>query len=653
MDQPQPSSLRPAVAVLVAFLAITFPLWCNAYLSPPDSACYLSVPRSLVLKGDLDFTDDYAAMEFRTNFFYLTKTGRFSNDWPVGAGTIWTPVYTTAHVVAKLAHAVGAAGPAHLPDGPDRAMGLPAPSTIGAFDPLLAPTGLSGIYKLAISLAMAAAALVALVLGMKIARDFAGPRAALAAAFAALLGTPIAFYLYCYSMMSHVTSMLAVGVLLWGWHRTRGNRTPRDWALLGVAAGVMAMVRPQDGAFLAVFLVEALLDRRTIDWRRWLIGTAIAAGAALLAFAPQFIVWTVLYGNPLQLPKIEEMHWLQPALWETLFSEYHGLLSWSPVLALVPFGLAVLGRRDRTLAVALAVVIALQIYLNAANEIWWAGGSFGARRFVNCGVPIVVALAALLGAVRPAVIGPVVVGTAGWNLLLIAKERAGELSLDHFVPWNAEFFRGVAAMLNPFRFFPAMMGDFAGFGWPTRLVVMAAGVAFAAWLWRGTWKPGPRLRSAVLAAACAWFAVGAPMLFAIGAARTPHHTADEFPMKLYTDNRSLWNGYYEYGFYNLVKNRPEAALAAYQKAADLLPELPYPWRYTALIKLEYLGDPDGAMAAAEHALKLDPHYGPPLETLRQAAGQLASFYPERRAEILERLRKCEEAAKKVEEPKGP
>ena len=640
-----PSSLRPAIATLIAFFAITFPLWCNAYLSPPDSACYFSIPRSLVLAGDLDFTDDYAAMEFHTNFFYLTETGRFSNDWPVGTGVIWTPVYTVAHGTAKLAHALGIAGPAHVQDGPPRIAGLPSPGTMGAYEPMLAPTGLSGIYKLAISLAMAAAAVGALTLAMTVAREFTTPHVAMLAAFATLLGTPIAFYTYCYAMMSHVVSMLAVAVVLWGWHRTRGNRTPRDWALLGLAAGVMAMVRPQDGAFLAVFIVEAILDRRAIDWRRWFVGTGIAAATALLAFTPQFIVWTVLYGNPLQLPKIEEMHWLRPALWETLFSEYHGLLSWSPVLALVPFGLVVLGRRDRTLAVALAVVIALQIYLNAANEIWWAGGSFGARRFVNCGLPIVVALAALFGAVRPIVIGPVAVLTAGFNLLLISKERAGELSLDHFVPWNGEFFLGVLMMLNPLRFFPAMMGDFAGFGWPTRLVLMAIGLASAAFVWRGSWKPAPRLCQALLASTCAWFAVGAPLLFLVAAAHTPRHTADEFPMKLYRDNRSLWNGYYEFGFYNLVKNRPEAALAAYEKAAAVLPEHPNAWRYIALLKLQYFGDPEGALEAAEKALTIDPHYGPPLDTMREAAGQLGDLHPERREELLGRLRKREEAAK--------
>ena len=71
----------------------------------------------------------------------------------------------------------------------------------------------------------------------------------------------------------------AVGLLLWGWQVTRGQRTLREWALLGAVAGVMVMIRPQDGAFLLVFVVEAIAAPRKLT-REWFLGVGAAAAAA-------------------------------------------------------------------------------------------------------------------------------------------------------------------------------------------------------------------------------------------------------------------------------------------------------------------------------------------------------------------------------------
>ena len=102
-------------ALLLLFFAITFPLWSNAYLSPPDSASYLAVARTAVMDGSLDFRDDYEALEFEWYFYYLTDEERISNDWPVGSGVVWLPVYAVAHGVAHLADAAGLQGHSSRP----------------------------------------------------------------------------------------------------------------------------------------------------------------------------------------------------------------------------------------------------------------------------------------------------------------------------------------------------------------------------------------------------------------------------------------------------------------------------------------------------------------------------------------------------------
>lgn len=641
------ASLHPS-AVVVAFFAFTFPLWSNAYLSPPDSASYFCVPRSIVGAVDLDFYDDYSAFAYEYYFVYLTEKGHFSNDWPMGSGVVWLPVYAMADVTARLLHKAGIKGREHHADDPPRTRLLPKPNSSAASEPLLAPTGQSGIYKLAITLLSALFSMTALWLGLRMARVYTGNGPALAAVFAVLLGTPVGFYTYSYAMMSHVNSMFAVGLVLWLWNRTRVERTLRDWAVLGALAGLMVMIRPQDGAFLGVFLVEVLLEPRKLT-RGWFLGVLVAAVLALLAFSPQMILWWKLYGNPLQLPKIEEMHWLRPRLYETLFSQYHGVLSWSPVIALVPLGLVLLWRRDRVLALGLAFVIAMQVYLNAANEIWWAGGSFGNRRMVNCGVPFVIALAAWLRGARPLFTVPVVVPLAGWNLLLWAKERAGELSLDHFVPWDAKFFSGVLEVLNPWKFFVSMLGDFAGFGWPVRLVVVALllAVAWAIQTQRLT-RDGIRCLYRPALAVGAFLLLAMPCIFLLAASRTASYTPEELPFRVLRENRSLFNGYYEYGFYNLVKGRDREALAAYRKAVALVPTYPTTYRYLAMLTLDVEKDPEKALEYSGEALDIRPDYE---AALREEARAIAMLLDRdgMRSDLVERLVRRLRAAGRDEE----
>lgn len=600
-----PHNLSP-LAILVAFFALTFPLWSNAFLAPPDSASYLSVSRTITHGGNLDFLEDYQVLEFEWYFYYLTDQGRISNDWPIGSGLLWLPAYAAGHAMASVADALGVEGRVYPPEAEARSLLLPRPIGTGMYEPLFSPSGKSGIYKLLVTTWVAGLAIAALMLGIVIVAPLTGQRRALAAAFLVLLGTPVGFYTYAFAMMSHIPSMLMGGLLLWGWHVTRGSRTMRQWAALGAVAGVMVMVRPQDGIFLSIFLVEALLDRRRIlaEWKSWLQGTALAAATATVTFLPQAITWWTLYGNPLQLPKIEEMHWFQPRLIDTLFSEYHGILSWSPLLLLVPIGVWKLWRMDRVLGAAVGFVIVAQVYLNAANEIWWAGGSFGNRRMVACGVPFIVAIAAALMIGRGRVMLPLAILLSLWNFLLWVTERGGLLSLGHFVKWDGEFFATVFSMALPWRAFVAMLGDFAGFGWPTRILFMAGGLALA-WKLRGGLPT--RIRRPACIVAIAWFSL-LPILFVILAARTPVYTSDAFELDPPTENLSLFNGFYEYGYFNLVKGRIDEAEKAYRKANALIPTHPNPYRYLAFIRVQFRNDPHGALELIRIALDINPHY---------------------------------------------
>jgi hypothetical protein len=96
------------------------------------------------------------------------------------------------------------------------------------------------------------------------------------------------------------------------------------------------------------------------------------------------------------VPQGEEfMKWTAPALVSVLFSE-HGLISWTPIVAVSLAGLVMLWKREPMVAAALGVAMLVSWYTNAAVADWWAGEAYGARRFVSCFPIFTIGLAAAL-----------------------------------------------------------------------------------------------------------------------------------------------------------------------------------------------------------------------------------------------------------------
>jgi hypothetical protein len=162
----------------------------------------------------------------------------------------------------------------------------------------------------------------------------------------------------------------------------RRPRTLRTWIVLGATLGAAMLARPQLalwGVLLAGAAVDDLRARRDTKLiARWLA----CAAAALLVFAPQLVVWKLLYGSWWVVPQGPGfMRWDAPCWSETLFSSRNGLFPWSPAYAVFAVAL-VAGARTHARVVGFAVAgVALQAIANGAAWDWWAGGSFGGRRF--------------------------------------------------------------------------------------------------------------------------------------------------------------------------------------------------------------------------------------------------------------------------------
>ena len=125
-------------------------------------------------------------------------------------------------------------------------------------------------------------------------------------------GSFVVWYLTVENSMVHGVSMFATTLFLFVWHRARRDPRAADWARVGVAAGLMTMVRWQNGLFL-------LLPALQMAHRVWTdtAGDAVARGMTLvkrggvlavaggLTFVPQMGFWKLVYGEWWHLPSNE------------------------------------------------------------------------------------------------------------------------------------------------------------------------------------------------------------------------------------------------------------------------------------------------------------------------------------------------------------
>lgn len=271
---------------------------------------------------------------------------------------------------------------------------------------------------------------------------------ATAAAAAIWLGSPLAFYSLRHATMAHAVSAASCAVVVW---LCRSGGRP---FAVGLAIGFACAVRPQN---LAIALVPLFFFPL---WKR----AHVMFAGALLAALPQLVVSQTLWGAPLAFVNIgarahpwQMFSTFRP--FETLFSWYHGLVTWTPLLVLAVIGLVMLRRTDRAMAHAgLAVFVAQWLLLSVLERWFWGGASFGQRRFDSCTVFFIIGLAVFLDRV-PRWLGTLTAGIATvWTMgLFIATSR---LNLNRFqtpAELLEAFSSAGAAWRTPFGFTPPEM----------------------------------------------------------------------------------------------------------------------------------------------------------------------------------------------------
>ena len=211
--------------VFVAFLLLLLLLFHLGFeRAASDGRSYFVQVRSLVMDWDLDFTNDEA--EFG---------GHGAGQYAFGAPILWSPFFVVGHVWLSALNLLG---------GDLRVDGYYFP------------------YQRAIGLGTLLYGFVGLVLIYRVLRKYFSSGLACLSTLGLCGSSFLIWYLTVDNSMVHGVSMFATTLFLFLWHRFRDVPTRVPWVWLGASAGVMAMVRWQNIAFVVLPLGDLL-------WSSW------------------------------------------------------------------------------------------------------------------------------------------------------------------------------------------------------------------------------------------------------------------------------------------------------------------------------------------------------------------------------------------------
>jgi hypothetical protein len=411
-----------------------------------DGVIYFSQLRSVIFDGDLDVAAEFA---------FLGQPPRPSHVVPIGPTLVWLPLYLVVAGVDWLGRTMS------LWQGP------PDPAGAGLTLPYVRAALLSSFGIGTIGLAVLHGHL----------RQAADRAVALATTLLIFGATPLVWYMVYEPSMTHAASFGFVALFVVAavaWTSTAISR--RRALMLGALLGLAFITRPQEAVFAllpAVLLLGSAAPlRERIRTAARLAGWALAGSAGFLVL--QAVHSAVLFGRE-RFALVGANGYLDVvnSRWaDTLWSSWHGFLSWTPVAYVALVGTLFLLRKHRAWAVATLGIVLVMAWVNGSTADWAAGWSFGGRRFTSCLVLLAPGLALVIDSLvrRPMlVVAGLGVVAITWNQLLLAQYRTNRIRAEAPIGFGQIVRQQADLATEPPFVYPFAFPANAWFAWRTGL----------------------------------------------------------------------------------------------------------------------------------------------------------------------------------------
>jgi hypothetical protein len=358
---------RPYRTLIIFFIICTIFYVCtiplprvDKLLIGSDGIGYFMYTHSIAIDHDLNFANEYAYFQQKTSGIIgppiLTPTKLAANQYAVGTGVLWLPFFMVAHILSKILNGLGFA---------------------------VSLDGYSYIYQAAICLGSILYGFLGIVLIYNTIKKFF-PRTAIYACLLIWFSTNLIYYQAIEPSMSHMCSLFACALLVSVWINVRPMENIKHWFFIGLAGGLVAMVRQPDVTILILPLLDGLTTKMSISMK--IKGLVALIIGFLFLFSFQLATWFMIYGSPFvngYSYSGQSFFWFSPKIIEVLFSSDHGLFLWHPTLIVAALGFIYLRLVDVKLTVLFVLGFLLQVYLIGSWQAWSQGDAFGGRMFIS------------------------------------------------------------------------------------------------------------------------------------------------------------------------------------------------------------------------------------------------------------------------------
>ena len=375
-----------------------------------DPFSYYAWVRSALFDHNFNFLNEYTTFNTDKNWTAIawpkelsyTKIGLLNNPFSIGPAILWTPFVLAAYALTFFTNIFFALFKL----------------------PVLPNDGYSFYYHFLVSfgnyfLGIVGLFLIYLILTLYFSKDIS-----LLATIGITFGSAVFNYLYNEPTSSHVTSIFVISLFFFLFLNLKKNRW-LNWLLLGVAGGLIFLVRWQQIIFLLPAAWQLIKKHRPQHIFGFTLGFIPVA-------ALQFLAWYAISGSFFYVPQgsgfISLTGFLQgspPNLIGILISANHGLFYWTPITAFALFGLLILSFRKVTLARWGLLLLLLSLLINSSLSDLHGGYSFSARRFIEDSLFFAIGLAGFLEWFRTNLSRLIfILAFSLWNLLLVLQYAA-------------------------------------------------------------------------------------------------------------------------------------------------------------------------------------------------------------------------------------
>jgi len=312
----------------------------------PDGIGYYSYLPVLFEQKNYDFKPLF---ELYTKNIAVTHKGFIVNDFSCGSAIIWLPAYIISRIFESRSVSI---------------------IFVNFFSSLLGIFSLFFVYKTLLLLNNDV--LISKIISLFI-----------------FFGSPLLFYSYVIPQNSHTITSFLCSVYLYFWLSTYGQRSLSRWLVLGLILGLATLVREQEILFGITLFIEILADVikiKKID-KFYFKSVPLFLLTFLFVLTPYFLNSVIIFGS-IFIPKSYTLSFTKFSLSSVLdiiFSSYHGLFWWTPVLCLGIIGLFFGLKKNFVVSISFIFILFLQIVLiSLVTAAPGGGSSFGIRYLTDC-----------------------------------------------------------------------------------------------------------------------------------------------------------------------------------------------------------------------------------------------------------------------------